>query len=285
MRFGSTEPVPGASVELRKVQCGEGGTPPEIYTALTNLPNPYWTQGAGPLVAPQVFKTTTGDDGRFAYENLAPGSYCIVAFRGGGYLAAEYLQRSYRGPGSTITLAEGQQLSNVNLSLVPTGSISGRVTDAKGEPVAHAIVLPLEPVMYEGRRRLNVAMSTVQTNDLGEYRLYWLTPGRYHVAAIVEDSGRRTVRCCTFPSGRLGREELLTSPVMRSRELDDGSILEETFSYVYYGSGTDPEKGFTGGSKARHEYGRCGYPAHHGKTAGLARSRNRYEWRDRTSGS
>jgi hypothetical protein len=241
-RFGTTEPVPAASVELRKIECGEGGTPAEIYTALTNLPNPYWTQGAGPLAAPQVLKTTTADDGRFAFDNLAAGSYCIVAFRGGGYLAAEYLQRNYRGPGSTITVAEGQQLSNVNLSLVPTGSISGRVTDARGEPVAHAIVLPLEPVMYEGRRRLNVAMSTVQTNDLGEYRLYWLTPGRYYVAATVEDSERRTVRCCTFPSGRLGREELLTYPVMKYRELEDGSVLEETFAYVYYGSGTDPGK-------------------------------------------
>src|SRR4029453_9011625 len=150
----------------RKAECGEGGTPAEVYTALTNLPNPYWTQGAGPLAAPQVIKTTSAENGRFAFENLTAGSYCIVAFRGGGYLAAEYLQRSFRGPGSTITLAEGQQLASINLSLVPTGSISGRVTDAKGEPVANALILPLEPVMYEGRRRLNVEMSPVQTNHL-----------------------------------------------------------------------------------------------------------------------
>ena len=242
MSLGTNEPVSSASVELRKIQCGEGGMPAEVYTALTNLPNPYWTQGAGPLTAPQVLKTTTGGDGRFAFENLMAGSYCIVAFRGGGYLSAEYLQRSYRGPGSTITLAEGQQVSNINLSLIPTGSISGRVTDPRGEPLAHALILALEPVMYEGGRRLNVAMSTVQTNDLGEYRLYWLAPGRYYVAAVPEDADRRTIRCCTFPSGRLGREELLTYPVMKYRELEDGSLLEETYTYVYYGSGTDPAK-------------------------------------------
>ena len=242
MRLGTNEPVPAASVELRKIQCGEGGMPAEVYTALTNLPNPYWTQGSGPLTAPQVLKMTTGDGGRFAFENLTAGSYCIVAFRGGGYLSAEYLQRSYRGPGSTITLTEGQQATNINLSLIPTGSISGRVTDARGEPLAHALVLALEPVMYEGRRRLNVAMSTVQTNDLGEFRLYWLTPGRYYVATVPEDADRRTIRCCTFPSGRLGREELLTYPVMKYRELEDGNVLEETYADVYYGSGTDPAK-------------------------------------------
>jgi hypothetical protein len=241
MLFGSNDPAPAANVELRRIECGEGGMPAEVYTALTNLPNPYWTQGAGPLISPQILKTTARDDGSFAFENLTAGSYCIVAFRGGGYLAAEYRQRSYRGPGSTIVLSEGQQLSGINLALVPTGSISGRVTDARGEPIAHAQVQALEPVMYEGRRRMNIAVS-LQTNDLGEFRLYWLPPGRYYVAATIEDPDRRTIRCCTFPSGRLGREELMTYPVMKFRELEDGAILEETYTYVYYGSGTDPGK-------------------------------------------
>jgi hypothetical protein len=176
--LGGAEPVAGSSVELRKIDCGEGGMAAEVYTALTGLPNPYWAQASGPRTPPQIFKATTDDAGRFAFDDLSAGSYCIVAFRGGGYLPAEYRQRSTRGPGSTIVLAEGQQIPNVDLALTPMGSISGRVTDARGEPVAHAQVQALEPLLYDGRRQWSVATS-LQTNDLGEFRLFWLAPGRY----------------------------------------------------------------------------------------------------------
>ena len=67
-----------------------------------------------------------------------------------------------------------------------TGSISGRVTDAGGEPIAHAFVMALQPWYQKGQRRL-AFVQAVQTNDLGEYRLFWLPPGRYFIAATFED--------------------------------------------------------------------------------------------------
>src|SRR5437879_6136944 len=40
---------------------------------------------------------TTGSDGKFAFENIPPGTYRLVAARQGGYLPAEYGQRSPNG--------------------------------------------------------------------------------------------------------------------------------------------------------------------------------------------
>src|SRR5437762_14329397 len=47
---------------------------------------------------------TTGSDGRFTFENIPPGTYRLVAAREGGYLPAEYGQRSPNGAGLPIKL-------------------------------------------------------------------------------------------------------------------------------------------------------------------------------------
>ena len=238
VRLGTNEPVAEAFVELRKIDCGESGTPAEVYTALTGRPNPYWaaTTSATP---PEVFTATTDSAGRFQFPNLAAGNYCIVAYRpNSSYFPAEYQQRGYRGRGVTMVLGEGRQLQDVRLALIPGGSISGRVFDGNGEPVAHARIQALEPFYFHGQMRLNPVIN-LQTNDLGEFRLFWLRPGRYYVAATLEDPRRRTFRFAMYPPGRGGRYEELTYPVTSRRELEDGSVLEDSYTYVYYGGGID----------------------------------------------
>jgi beta-lactamase regulating signal transducer with metallopeptidase domain len=238
VRLGTAEPVAGAFVELRKIDCGESGVPAEVYTALTGRPNPYWV-GTAPSAPPQVFTATAGAGGRFEFPNLGPGNYCIVAYRpNSSYFPAEYQQRGYRGRGVTMVLAEGQQMQDVRLALIPGGSISGRVFDGNGEPVAHARIQALEPFYFHGQLRLNPVIN-LQTNDLGEFRLFWLRPGRYYVAATLEDPQRRTFRFAMYPPGRGGRYEELTYPVTSRRELEDGSALEDSYAYVYYGGGVD----------------------------------------------
>jgi beta-lactamase regulating signal transducer with metallopeptidase domain len=242
LKFGTRDPVSRASVELRRIECGEAAIPAEVYTALTGRSLPYWTPAPDAKAAPEVFTLMTGDDGRFSFPKLSAGSYCLVAYRGGaGFTSAEYEQRGLRGRGVTIHLTEGQQLRDITLALPATGSIVGRVFDASGEPVAHAQVQALEPTYFEGRRRLNI-VTQLQTDDLGAFRLYWLPPGRYYIAATLEDPERRTVHFATYPGGRAGRLEVLTYPVTTSRDLDNGNVLEETYTYAYYGGGTDPRR-------------------------------------------
>src|SRR6185436_9716588 len=55
LKFGTKDPVSRASVELRKIECGEAAIPAEVYTALTGRALPYWTPAPDPKAAPEVF--------------------------------------------------------------------------------------------------------------------------------------------------------------------------------------------------------------------------------------
>jgi hypothetical protein len=138
---------------------------------------------AGTADAPLVASTT--EDGRFTFANLAPGQYRITATRS-GYVPGEYGQRKPGGAGLPIVVAAGQQLRDVQLALTPSASISGRILFQTGKPVVNAEVMAMKASFQDGRRVLTL-VQTGRTNDLGEYRLYWLTPGKYYVGTMPWD--------------------------------------------------------------------------------------------------
>src|SRR5262249_9240456 len=60
---------------------------------------------------------------------------------------------------------------------------TGRVTDAAGEPLA-GITVQLQRSVYDAQgKRTFQGVVNARTNDLGEYRLYWVTPGLYFLSA------------------------------------------------------------------------------------------------------
>jgi hypothetical protein len=125
---------------------------------------------------------TTGDDGTFTFSDVNPGTYRIRVDRD-GFLAQEYGQRSWTGTGVPITLQPGQTMNGVSFQLVQGGTIVGRILDENLEPVTGIQVQSLTYTYQNGTRTL-VSERQVQTNDLGEYRLYWLTPGDHYVSAV-----------------------------------------------------------------------------------------------------
>ena len=128
---------------------------------------------------------TSGKGGEFVFRNVAPGEYRIAAARD-GYVRSEYGQRSPAGTGTRFTIAPSQQLENFRVLLTPTGAISGRITGPLGEPVANADVVAFTVSYSSGQRSFSVVRS-VRTNDLGEYRLFWLAPGKYYVGVQAPD--------------------------------------------------------------------------------------------------
>jgi len=74
---------------------------------------------------------TSGSDGRFMIEQVQPGS---GTFLEGSH--PEYL----RTQGTQFSIAPGQQLAGQTLAMRLGGSISGRVVDESGTPIADAIV-------------------------------------------------------------------------------------------------------------------------------------------------
>jgi protocatechuate 3,4-dioxygenase beta subunit len=121
----------------------------------------------------------TGSDGRFVFPAVPPGQYRLTAKRN-GYADAEYGRRGTNGGGSSITVTAGANLKDVNLTMTAYSAISGRITDGDGEPVVAAVVEALRYSYANGRRSLT-EVKAVETNDRGEYRLFWLQPGKYYI--------------------------------------------------------------------------------------------------------
>ncbi len=136
---------------------------------------------------PTGYSTTTTNGGVFVFADIEPGKYQINVSRSG------YASR-YRGgwSGSTIVaLDPGQHLRDVVFRLHPQAVITGRVLDEDGEPVPRVHVQLVRFSYFRGVRRLGT-MNDAETNDLGEYRLYGLEPGRYWLAAIYTQRPSRS---------------------------------------------------------------------------------------------
>jgi Carboxypeptidase regulatory-like domain len=128
---------------------------------------------------------TTNADGRFTLT-LNPGEYRMIASRP-GFVNQEYGQRSPTGPGTMIAVAAGQRYANAIFQLTPTGTITGRVFDPEGRTMEGATVTLSRLSWTPGGQRIlqPAAFNRYQsgTNDLGEYRLYWIPPGDYYLSA------------------------------------------------------------------------------------------------------
>jgi hypothetical protein len=135
---------------------------------------------------------TTESDGRFIIQNVRPGRYELVATRQ-GYV---------RGPLS-ITVVAGEPPPEVRLAMTPTGAIEGRVYNgSNGEPFGNIEVQALRVSYQDGQRTLTVA-EAVQTNDLGEYRLFWLAPGRYYIGVVHPEAQGMFRRMMNSGSGSM----------------------------------------------------------------------------------
>jgi protocatechuate 3,4-dioxygenase beta subunit len=127
------------------------------------------------------YPAITTSEGKFSFQNVLPGRYSLVASRA-GYVRAEYGQR---GPYSAATVLEvraGQGVRDLRIAMIPSGAISGRVFDNKGVPAMNAQVHAWRISYAEGWRKA-LPVTSVITNDLGEYRVFGLPPGQYYVSA------------------------------------------------------------------------------------------------------
>src|ERR1700736_2123570 len=122
----------------------------------------------------------TSADGHFAMKDIEPGSYRLSVTRL-GFVTGGYGQRKPEAPGAVLTLHAGQDLKDLQFRLISAGVISGKIYDDDGEPLPGVMVNASRQVYSQGKRTGETTTS-VSTNDLGEYRLYGLSPGRYSVS-------------------------------------------------------------------------------------------------------
>jgi protocatechuate 3,4-dioxygenase beta subunit len=134
---------------------------------------------------PTSYSTATDAGGSFAMKDIDPGKYRLSVTRT-GFVQGEYGARGPLRQGTTLTLAAGQHLQDVNFRLTPHAVIIGRVVDESGDPVANAQVQAMRYRFYQGKKQLQ-PFGGGSTNDLGEYRMFGLAPGRYYLSATYRE--------------------------------------------------------------------------------------------------
>jgi 5-hydroxyisourate hydrolase-like protein (transthyretin family) len=203
LREGTTEPVAGAKVTVTRVNA-QGAAVPVAGTLNTflinptanvpfppgpnpNGPPPGQTPPPPPLPQPPPIPSVITDrGGKFVVPDLDEGTY-RVAVTLNGYVRMEYGQRAFGGQGTTLRVTKGidgriEVLKDLVVRLTRAGNISGRISDENGQPASGVPVQLLKVTYNANGVRLFQQAGTARTNDRGEYRLYWITPGRYFLA-------------------------------------------------------------------------------------------------------
>lgn len=123
----------------------------------------------------------SGTDGRFLLKNVPAGDYHLTVSRN-GYSELKYGQKKAGDPGALFHLRPGQNMADLVFRMGRAGVISGKVFDEDGEPMVGVEVEALRYTYKDGRQEMVLATSG-ESNDLGEFRLYGLSPGHYFVSA------------------------------------------------------------------------------------------------------
>jgi hypothetical protein len=165
-------PAGTASIKGRVVDAQTGAAVPRAKVRLN------WM---GPAI--QRPPVTTDDSGSFAFTGLPAGGFTLTVDKA-TYLSARYPEggQTLRTLSKPLTLTDGQVVNNVSVTLYHGSAIAGRVVDAHGDPVEMAQVQALR-LPKSGRGRPQAGNMT-SSNDLGEFRLARLQPGKYLVLVM-----------------------------------------------------------------------------------------------------
>jgi len=133
-----------------------------------------------------VFVITDGE-GHFQFNKVEPGNYSLEVLHN-GFVKMGYGQKQYGDPVANLNLAAGQKMTDLVFKLPRTSSISGRVMDEDGQPLPRVGVRVYQRSGRNSKHQLGaVAGAGALTNDLGEYRVFDLVPGRYYVRANYQE--------------------------------------------------------------------------------------------------
>jgi hypothetical protein len=207
-RFGAPEPIadavirleggpadPAATQELIRAAAGRGvifnpkriGTVDEVIQDLIDVAAtvgvgptfPSFQQALGNFRNANLgrFTATTDKDGRFTIKDVPAGQYIVHSDREG------FIDPSTSGIPIRISVTAGRTAAT-EISMLPGGTVTGRVRDASGRPLQNVDVQAISKTYQNGYPFMQAAI-TKQTDDQGEFRLFWLTPGEYYIAVAL----------------------------------------------------------------------------------------------------
>src|SRR5689334_13890306 len=142
-----------------------------------------------------TYATSSANDGSFRFASVDQGNYALTGERTG------YVRETLSSPGGqtkVIEVVSEKNTSGIELKLTPQSVIAGHVFDEDGDPMQSVNVEVWRYTYPRGKRQLTQSQNG-STNDLGEFRIPNLPPGRYFVSATARRSEG------IFNAGRGGR--------------------------------------------------------------------------------
>jgi len=170
-----------------------------------------------------VSKATTDQEGLFQMKGVPAGTYFLRAFAPALIAATD---NPYWRQGKSINLSEGEVVEGADIVLNPGGVITGRVTDADGQPLIQETVR-LFAAGEQGRRSPIYLPYTYMflTDDRGVYRIFGVPPGRYILGVGVDTRE---------PSARIATGNAYHAITYHPDETDEGKA-----TVIEVGSGTE----------------------------------------------
>ncbi|MCU1335499.1 MAG: hypothetical protein JWO19_1080 [Bryobacterales bacterium] len=147
------------------------------------------------------YSATSANDGSFRFPSVDQGNYALIGERTG------YVRETLSSPGGqtkVIEVVSDKNSSGIELKLTPQSVIAGHVFDEDGDPLQSVNVEVWRYTYPRGRRQLTQVQNG-STNDLGEFRIANLSPGRYYMSASAPRNGRLQAILDAGRGGRAGR--------------------------------------------------------------------------------
>jgi hypothetical protein len=152
-----------------------------VVNSVTGEPLNHLQLFADPLEGGPTARTATDAKGNFTLIDLKPGRYRLHGTRN-GYIDMYYGARRPDSKGTPINLTPGQRMADVKFKLMPFAVIAGTVRESDGEPLTGAWITLLR--LYHRAEGSSLERAeTAQTDDLGQFRITDLAPGKYFARA------------------------------------------------------------------------------------------------------
>ena len=141
-------------------------------------------------------RATTDDEGNYRISDIPAGSYLA-------YPLAPALAVDKAETGRLLTITAGESIRDVDFVMVRGGVITGRITNADGQPIVEESVrvMPADSQL----NHFPPTFTGFQTDDRGIYRAFGLRPGKYRVSVGQPGRGlpghiRQAFRQTFYPS-------------------------------------------------------------------------------------
>ncbi|MDX2268960.1 MAG: carboxypeptidase regulatory-like domain-containing protein [Bryobacter sp.] len=159
-----------------------------------------------------VARTNSDASGAFAFENVLPGEYILVADKPG--YARPQSGNVETNPSLSrvkVKLHEREAVRGITIKLAQAASLTGVVLDAQGEPARDAMVFLWRTSETE-LSDTDLAAEPAHANEKGEFRFHSLPEGEYLLAAVIEEDRNLTHEADSLFKTRIYRSVLTYFP-------------------------------------------------------------------------